>query len=209
MNVEATVTVMIEERPSRNVIAEKPGTDPNGGVVILGGHFDTVPDVPGANDNGAGTALVMAIAKEIAGKSYPFTVRLVPFGSEELGLLGSREYLRSISPDEIDDIIVMMNFDALGTGPTVGLLGDEVFVSDLIDYGADHGIAVERRFGIRGASSDHASFQNAGVPVLFFLADDFSRIHTSQDRLEFIDEELLGQHAVLGVAMLDMLANEE
>ncbi|MCI0438515.1 MAG: DUF4910 domain-containing protein [Chloroflexi bacterium] len=204
--VEGTVSVIVEERESRNVIAEKPGTEPDGGVVVVGGHFDTVPDVPGANDNGSGIAVMIAIAREIAGRTYPFTVRFVPFGAEELGLLGSRHYVSGQSAEEMEDIILMINLDALGTGPSVGLLGDNARVAVLIMYGVDNGIAAGQRFGLRGSSSDHASFQDAGVPVVFFLADDFSRIHTPQDRLEFVQPQLLGEHATLAIALLDMLA---
>ena len=52
--VEATVSVTFETRDSQNVIADKPGSGGDGAVVVLGGHYDTVENVPGANDNGIG-----------------------------------------------------------------------------------------------------------------------------------------------------------
>ncbi len=45
--VEATVSVTVETISSRNVIAEMPGTNSDGSVVVLGGHYDTVANVPG------------------------------------------------------------------------------------------------------------------------------------------------------------------
>ena len=44
------------------MIADKPGTAGDGRVVVLGGHYDTVPNVPGANDNGSGIATLLTMA---------------------------------------------------------------------------------------------------------------------------------------------------
>ena len=205
--VQATVSVTVETRDTRNVIAEKPGTGPGGGVVILGGHYDTVPDVPGANDNGSGIATLMAIAGEVSDRTYPFTLRFIAFGSEEIGLSGSRFYIDSLGPDELEDLIAMLNFDALGTGDVAAVLGDADLTDLVLRYGQANGIEVERRLSLdAGTSSDHAPFEEAGVPVLFFLADDFSRIHTLEDRLVFVQPELLGNPAALATGLLNSLA---
>ena len=60
-DVKATVGVTNEHLPSQNVIAEMPGSD--GRVVVVGGHYDTVPGVPGANDNGSGIASIVTVAR--------------------------------------------------------------------------------------------------------------------------------------------------
>lgn len=205
-DVEVTVTVEIVQLDSQNVIAEKRGTGDGDKVVVLGGHYDTVPNTLGANDNGSGIAVMVSIAKAIADRSYPFTVRFIGFGSEELGLRGSQFYVSSLTEDEVDDTLAMLNFDALATGDVVGLLGEFAFIDDLKDYAEANGIDAAQRFSIRGSTSDHASFQLVGIPVVFFLADDFSRIHTPEDTLEFVQSELLGGSAALGIALLDMIA---
>ena len=206
-DVEATVSARFEQRDSQNVIAEMRGTAPDGGVVVLGGHYDTVADVPGANDNGAGIATLMIIAAEVAGESYPFTTRFVAFGSEELGLLGSGAYVDSLTEEERQAIIMMLNFDALATGDVVGLLGNLELMGAAVDFGRANGIEVERRFSLSaGTSSDHARFQQAGIPVVFFLADDFSRIHTADDTLEFVQPELMGGPVALAVHLLESVA---
>ena len=109
-------------------------------MIVLGGHYDTVPEVPGANDNGSGIATLIAIAREVSEKSYPFTMRFIGFGSEELGLLGSRFYVDSLSPQEREATITMLNFDALGTGDVVGVLGDLDLISSAVEYGRANGI---------------------------------------------------------------------
>ena len=206
--VTATISLVYTEE-SRNVIADKPGTADDGRVVVLGGHYDTVPDVPGANDNGSGIATMLTIAREIADREYPFTVRFIAFGAEELGLYGSYYYVDRLSDEEIDSTVAMLNFDALGSGPqtaTMGTLSLQRFVES---YAEEQGIDTKMTFTFDWGSSDHAAFHEAGIDHIFFLGEDFSRIHTPDDRLEFVEAELLGNAAFLGMALLDMLAEEE
>ena len=82
--VKVTISLAVEANPSWNVVAEKPGSGRR--IVILGGHYDTVPDVAGANDNASGTAVLLTLAQQLSQKNFPFTVRFIAFGSEELGL---------------------------------------------------------------------------------------------------------------------------
>ena len=208
-DVEASVSVLFETRDTRNVVAEKLGTGVEPKVVVLGGHYDTVPDIPGANDNGAGIATLMTIARELEGSSHPYTLRFIAFGSEELGLRGSQFYLSPLGLEEKLNIEMMLNFDALGTGRVVGILGSDALVTSILEVGEKAGIESERRPSLnRGASSDHASFRAAGIPAAFLLADDFSRIHTPEDRVEFIRPELLGNSAALALLFLESLAAE-
>ena len=50
-----------------------------------------------------------------------------------------------------------------------------------------------------------APFSEAGIPVVFFLGDDSSRIHSPEDKLEFVRPELLGPAVAMAVALLDQL----
>ena len=56
---------------SRNVIATDPNEDPDAPLVIIGGHYDSVPRGPGANDNGSGTATVLEVARELSTDPVP------------------------------------------------------------------------------------------------------------------------------------------
>ena len=53
--IEASIKLTLKNLPSQNVIAQKPGA--SDAVVVLGGHFDSVPGLSGANDNASGTAV--------------------------------------------------------------------------------------------------------------------------------------------------------
>ena len=206
--VTATISLVYTEE-SRNVIANKPGTAGDGRVVVLGGHYDTVPDVPGANDNGSGIATLLTIAREIADREYPFTVRFIAFGAEELGLHGSQQYVDQLSDEEIDSTVAMLNFDALGSGSQTAMLGTPSLLKMADEYADERGIDTKMVFTFDWGSSDHAAFHDAGIDHIFFLGEDFSRIHTPDDTLEFVETELLGNAAFLGMALLDMLAEDE
>ena len=189
--VTATISLVYTEE-SRNVIADKPGTADDGRVVVLGGHYDTVPGVPGANDNGSGIATLLTIAREIADREYPFTVRFIAFGAEELGLHGSNYYVGQLSDKEIESTVAMLNFDALGSGPQTATLGTPSLLKMVGEYAEERGIDTKMIFTFDWGSSDHAAFHDAGIDHIFFLGEDFSRIHTPDDKLEFVETELLG-----------------
>jgi aminopeptidase YwaD len=198
--VAASLSVQTEMLSSRNVVAEKPG--PGERVVVLGAHFDTVPGVSGANDNASGTAVVLTIAKELAREPVRFTLRFVAFGSEELGLLGSRHYVDSPSAAEQGRVEAMFNFDALANGERLGILGSKELTGLALEEGAARGINVRASAGLQGGDSDHSSFAEAGVPVLMFFSEDFSRIHTPEDTIDSVNLRLLGDAASLALAVL-------
>ena len=205
--VVVTVSVIMTTLESRNVIAEMSGASSGNAVVILGAHFDTVPDTQGANDNGSGIATMLTLARVYSDGSHPLTLRFIAFGAEEVGLFGSRHYVSSLSADERDDIVAMLNFDVLGSGETIEVLGDPALVEEILDYGEAQSIEVRRGVSVPGASSDHASFAAVGVPTVFFLADDLSRINSSADNIEFVQPKLMGIAAILGVGLVDSLTD--
>jgi len=101
-DVQGAIKLTLEDLLSGNVIAEKKGAGPGDDVVVLGGHYDSVSGIAGANDNASGTAVLLAIARKLASVDLPFTLRIVPFGSEELGLLGSQYYVQSLTDRELE-----------------------------------------------------------------------------------------------------------
>jgi hypothetical protein len=83
----------------QNYLVEIAGSDPKRGLWIVGGHYDSrcrqendgVHDAPGADDDASGTAVVLELARALAGARLPATVLLVAFDGEERGLFGSDE----------------------------------------------------------------------------------------------------------------------
>ena len=204
--VTATVSTMLETADSRNVVVKLPSDSSGGRVVVLGAHYDTTPGTQGANDNGSGVAALMTIIREIADEDFPFELWLVLFGAEEIGLYGSQHFVDSLTMEERDSIVAMLNFDVVGTGEYAEVIGDDDLVEAAIAHGAAIGVEVRRGVPLDGASSDHTPFRVVGIPVAFFLADDLTRINSPDDTIEFVRPELLGIASAIGMGVLDSLA---
>lgn len=69
-----------------------------GPLILVGAHFDSVPECPGADDNGSAVAAMMACAEVCASMPSPPPVCFASFNCEEDGLLGSIEFVRDVLP---------------------------------------------------------------------------------------------------------------
>jgi Zn-dependent M28 family amino/carboxypeptidase len=117
---------------ARNVIAQTKTGSPTD-VVMAGAHLDSVPEGPGINDNGSGVAAVLETAVQL-GNSPPVhnAVRFGFWGAEELGLIGSRNYVESLNLDALKGIALYLNFDMLAS-PNPGYFtydGDQSLPAD-------------------------------------------------------------------------------
>ena len=175
-----------EVRPNGfNLIGELPGTDLANEVVLLGAHFDSTHASTGATDNAAGVAAMMEALRILqAVKAQPRrTVRVVLWGGEEQGLLGSRAYVArhyggSQSPTpEHASVAAYFNLDN-GAGRIRGIWRqgnaaiEPVFREWMRDL-ADLEVTTVGRRSTRG--TDHVSFDEVGLPGFQFM----------QDRLEY------------------------
>jgi aminopeptidase Y len=97
-----------------NVIAESRFGDPRN-VVMVGAHLDSVPEGPGINDNGSGSAAILEIAEEMALVPTKNKVRFAFWAAEEIGLLGSDQYVAALSEAQRDRIRVYLNFDMIAS----------------------------------------------------------------------------------------------
>jgi hypothetical protein len=118
-----------------NLVAVIPGRELPNEVVLVGGHYDhlgTRSDAngdcrsrgvpggvrcPGATDNAAGTAIVLAIGKAIRSLPEPprRTVVLVLWDSEEDGLAGSRYWVSNEPLVPLAQTVAYVNFDLQGS----------------------------------------------------------------------------------------------
>lgn len=105
----------------RNVIAELKGSLAPREVLIVAAHFDAVPQAPGADDDGTGTAAVLEIARVLKDSKPKRTIRFIHFNLEEVGLVGSTAYVRDHAAQfdtRIDKggekVVGMMSIEMLG-----------------------------------------------------------------------------------------------
>lgn len=112
VEVNVKATYHDEDKNAYNTIAEIPGTDKKGEIVMLGAHLDSWHGGTGATDNGAGSAVAMEAVRilKAIGIAPKRTIRIALWSGEEEGLLGSRAYVsehfasrpESTNPNERD-----------------------------------------------------------------------------------------------------------
>lgn len=100
---------------ARNVIAQTKTGSPTD-VVMAGAHLDSVPEGPGINDNGSGVAAILESAVQLGNSPQVHNaVRFAFWGAEELGLIGSRNYVESLDAEGLKNIALYLNFDMLAS----------------------------------------------------------------------------------------------
>ncbi|KQU04319.1 amidohydrolase [Rhodococcus sp. Leaf7] len=171
-----TVAAETETTKSRNIVAQTT-TGSTEDVVMAGAHLDSVPEGPGINDNGTGTAAVLETALQMGGApDVTNAVRFGFWGAEELGLVGSTKYVESLSDEDRNAIALYLNFDMVGSNNAGYLVydGDD---SDKTGEpaGPDGSDAIERVFEETLAPedadgtdfdgrSDYGPFIEVGIP---------------------------------------------
>ena len=107
-------------RQSQNVILTIPGQSEN--TIIVGAHYDSVL-YPGASDNASGTALLLESAQRMKTIDNYYTIVYVFFGAEEAGLIGVTYYVNSLTEQDHDNLLFMLNADVLLEGPDLFYMG--------------------------------------------------------------------------------------
>lgn len=157
----------------RNIIARIKGvTQPK---IIIGGHYDSVASSPGANDNASGTAVVLETARRLSKTPLAKQVWFVAFDGEEDGLHGSQAFVEKAGSGFLKDLKAMINFDMVGINDKLGIGGTPSLAASIKNFDP------ELQMLGSSASSDHASFADAGVPVLFFHRGLDPNYHTPRD----------------------------
>ncbi|WP_084965836.1 M28 family metallopeptidase [Thermoactinospora rubra] len=103
-----------EMRVTHNVIADSRWGDPDK-VVMSGAHLDSVLAGPGINDNGSGSAALLAVAEALGKVPTRNKLRFAWWGAEELGLLGSEHYVAGLAAEELAKIKLYLNYDMVGS----------------------------------------------------------------------------------------------
>ncbi len=95
VEIDFHTTFYDQDQNAYNTVAEIPGSDKKGEVVMLGGHLDSWHSGTGATDNAAGVAATMEAVRllKAIGITPRRTIRIALWSGEEQGLLGSRAYV--------------------------------------------------------------------------------------------------------------------
>ncbi|MCP4567996.1 MAG: M28 family peptidase [FCB group bacterium] len=195
---------------SYNVVCTKIGTRYPERQIVISGHFDAVPDCPGADDDGSGTAGMIEIARVLADIETELTFKFIAFDSEESWMWGSYHYADSVAAEGAD-IIYMMNLDMIGhiTNDSMADLyyGPEIAYSVLWRELSDSLV------GIRGdlsgqTASDHLPFIDNGYDVTFVQEKNFStHYHQPSDSTTYINFEYMTRMIKASLATVYVIDN--
>lgn len=196
-----------------NLVASLAGSGT--GVYIVGAHYDSVPNSPGANDNATGVAAVMASARLLIESECSFVpeIRFVFFDEEELGLVGSRAYATHLT-GEGEQILGVTTVDQLGWDED----GDKQIEIELAPPGELQEIAASiTRHGLNAplsatstSGTDHTAFREQGYPALGFTeefvnGDTTPHYHLSSDVLATVNFDYLASStAVINAYLWDL-----
>ncbi len=200
-----------------NILGVAEGTAKKDEAVILCAHYDHLPSkdgavFPGADDNASGVALLLELARHYAKHPGARSVIFAAFDGEELGRLGSKDFLAALAPGAKAGINAALNFDTvgrLGTGKILGLgsaSSDKwvhIFRGAGFVTGADYELVKEDL-----DSSDQASFIESGVPAVQFFSGPNADYHKTTDTADKIDYAGLIKQAEFAREIIDYLAGD-
>lgn len=221
VKISIKATNQTKRSHSYNVVADLAGSSKADEFVTLGAHYDGHDISPSASDDAAGVAVGMGAARVLAAyakMSLARNVRLVFFGSEELGLLGSWYHVAN-SPDAIAKTRFFLNLDGAGRGvgikETLRLTAD----MDIAPYFA--GVREEMNYHFEIVSkmdpnSDHVPFMMEGCRSATLCSSDWAQGmqgrgwgHTSADTVDKVHLRALQSAAALTARLVLTMANED
>ncbi|KAI8066886.1 hypothetical protein BC940DRAFT_319732 [Gongronella butleri] len=121
--VNLAMEVKTTQAKTYNVIAETEGGD-HENVVMIGAHTDSVAQGPGINDDGSGVTTLLELAAHIQQRKIKNAVRFAFWSAEELGIIGSHNYMKGLSDEEKKKIKVYLNIDMIGSPNHVNMIYD-------------------------------------------------------------------------------------
>ena len=185
--VKLTVKGEFVTRTSHNVVATVPGTDKAEEIVSFGAHYDSVEFSTGVYDNGAGSVINMEILRHFVANPPRRTLQFNWYGSEEMGLLGSKAWVKA-HKDELKDHVYMINVDVGGSvlGADQALVLASKEAANYCDsFMRRKGYAVITKQDIY--SSDGVPFADNGVPSTSFIRFGTQGAGYIHDRNDIID----------------------
>ena len=201
-----------------NVVAVLPGARPD--VIMLAGHYDTKLfrefRFVGANDGGSSAALLLELARRLAGAPRDYTYWLVWFDGEEAreqwterdSLYGSRRLAAELARDKrlpramiLVDMIGDRDLSIRRETHSAGWLTEIVW-----DAAARLGHGRHFLRDTLPVEDDHVPFLRLGVPATLLIDFDYPPWHTADDTLDKISAQSL---SVVGEVLLEALPSVE
>lgn len=200
---------------SCNVVAELPGTDPNGDILYCGAHMDGVADSPAADDNATSCAILLELARLLAQKPHRHTIRLIAFGTEEQLSVGSATYVRTHRQEIEQKGRFMCNFDSCSSiaGWFYFILNADGALTDRLTRMYNHLDVYFRTDTAPDPYNDLFAFTAAGVPGITHMRKNCSigrfYHHQSLNTIDMVSMDVAGKLVTASAALLTELADGE
>lgn len=214
VKIRLVSTDRCERMTSWNVVGDLPGQVASA-VVMMGSHYDGHDISQGAGDPASGAVAVLEAARVLAkhAPSMRCTVRFVLWGIEEIGLLGSRAYVKAHA-DELSEFRFYLNMDSAGTKTNNRdiVLNEWPELEALFEFWSEE-MALGFKVGQSvSAFSDHFPFFMAGVATggMQSVVPSVGRGygHTQYDTVDKVDMRSLREASTLAARLALRIADE-
>jgi Zn-dependent M28 family amino/carboxypeptidase len=216
VTVRFVTTDKLSPMTSWNIIGDLPGNKHPEEIVMLASHYDGHDISQGASDPASGVVAVLDAARVLAKYATPLpcTIRFALWGVEEIGLLGSRAYVKQHA-EKLKNIRFYLNMDAAGgTSPKDIMLHEWPELQATFErYQSEMSLNFSIGQSFHRAS-DHYPLLLAGVPTGGIEAVRESRSgrgygHTWYDTVDKVDQTNLRDAASLAARLAVRIASEE
>lgn len=200
---------------SGNVVGDIVGTEKPDEIILIGGHLDSWDLGTGAVDDAAGVGITLGAAQLLleSGLKPKRTIRVVAFGSEEVGLVGAFAYANQ-NKDDLAKHVLASESD-FGAGPIYALRtsvkGPARAALEDIQKSLAH-LGIEMEDGETSGGPDIIPMFRAGVPALRLQQngyDYFDLHHTHDDTFDKIDPEHMAQNVAAWATMIWMASEAD
>lgn len=213
--VELDLPMERDRLSCNNVLGLLPGNEQDF-TLVLTAHYDHVGDdpegdrFPGAMDNAAGVATVLAAARRLANEALPFNLLIAFLTGEESGLVGAK-YLIENPPLQISAVI---NLDVIGRESKLNAM--RVGHAQRGDWLAELAASVMEQQGIepiwKTSGSDGSAFLKRGFTTVGLMEQPKAKtrtgMHVPTDTMDNLHFENIAQGVELLVELVKTLARK-
>ncbi len=185
-NVNPIIDLLFEPYRGANVYTTLPSTNESDAYLVIGAHFDTERNCPGAIDNASGIAIGFGVLRKLTMlKERNANVILVYFDQEEEDLVGSQAFAQKLKKEEFNVHSVhsmdTMGWDRDGDNAVELGLPSDLLEKTYVEVGKELNIPIVIT---SVGSSDHVPFLDLGFNAVG-LTDEL----TSGDYAPYKDTE--------------------
>jgi Zn-dependent M28 family amino/carboxypeptidase len=212
--ISLSISQKVQKKKAHNIIVDIPAKDKKDENLTLAvGHYDTVSRSPGASDNAGGTISLIKALEYFSKHPPARDLRIIFFSGEELGLLGSQNYVKTHLDEIRDRVGLVLNLDV--SGDPIGSDGMMVVgTKELLGYCdglmKEAGVLYESKLDIY--SSDNMPFAVYEVPsvnVARFGGKASFHIHTPGDNAKNVSAQGYKNTITTAIVLLQHILNAD